>query len=150
MTERPRVRYNPNLLHLFPHPGSAPAGEGSGVRAVGEQMPRGASPRYLIEAVWGAPAPGEKRGSASSGAPPTFSAQAKGSACRQTHWGRAGVPTVDRTGQPQGLSLHFPGVHSGFNSSLGQRREARNHTKECPSRDEESSLGVAHSTRALG
>lgn len=79
------------------------------MRAVGEQMPRGASPRYLIEAVWGAPAPGEKRGSASSSAPPTFSAQAKGSACRQTHWGRAGVPTVDRTGQPQGLSLHFPG-----------------------------------------
>lgn len=101
--ERPRVRYNPNLLRLFPHPGSAPAGEGSGVRAVGEQMPRGASPRYLIEAVWGTPAAGEKRGSASSGAAPSpFSAQAKGSACRQTHWVRQVSPQWTGLGSPKG------------------------------------------------
>lgn len=44
-----------------------------------------------IEAVWGAPAPGEKRFKEAQ-AP---LAQAMGSACRQTHWGRAGVFTVD-------------------------------------------------------
>lgn len=103
MTERPRVRYNPNLLRLFPHPGSAPAGEGSGARAVGEQMPRGASLQYLIEAGWGTPAPGEKRGSASSGAPPApFSAQGKGSACGQTHWVEQVSPQWTGPGSPRG------------------------------------------------
>ena len=109
--ERPRVRYNPNLLHLFPHPGSAPAGVGSGARAVGEQMPRGASPQYLIEAGWEIPAPGEKRGSASSGAPlAPFSAQAKGSACGQTHWVGQVSPQWTGPGSPRGSACTSRGL----------------------------------------
>lgn len=130
-------------------PGSVPAREGSGTRAVGEQMPPGASPRYLIEAGWGTPAPAEKRGSASSGAGPCpFSTQGRGSTCRQTHWVRQVSPQWTGPGSPRGSACISQGPQ-WIQLFLGQRREARNHAKECPSRDEESSLGVAHSTQAL-
>ena len=100
-------------------PGCAPARAGSGARVVGEQMPPGASPRYLIEAGWGTPAPAEKTGSASSGAGPSpFPTQGRGSACgRVTGSGRCPHSGPDRAAP--GAQLAFPRVHNGFSSSWG-------------------------------